>query len=154
MGYHLTILRTEAGELVPISTEQFGAAVLHVPALHLDDDALSARLVEGGSLKAVLTLDEGTVWTNVADAQTIAVMLQLAHRLDARVRGDEWETYRSPTETYVHPDDSAFVERERAQRTTRARKRFIWKAVRAVVLAAVTCLMIVNALHRCALRPY
>lgn len=34
-------------------------------------------------------------------------MLGLADELGARVRGDELETYRTPTETYRHRDDDA-----------------------------------------------
>lgn len=33
------------------------------------------------------------------------MMLEVAAQLNARVRGDEFETYRLPTETYTHPDD-------------------------------------------------
>lgn len=38
-------------------------------------------------------------------------MLKVAELLNGRVRGDEFETYKSPTEVYIHPDDKQGIER-------------------------------------------
>ena len=58
-------------------------------------------------------------------------MLDLAAPLGARVRGDEGETYRTPTESYVHPDDAR---RARADDAAVAARRWA-KTLAPVVIA-------------------
>jgi len=54
-------------------------------------------------------LDEGKLWVKNPSASFLATMIELAEKLSARVRGDEFETYRSPDETYEHPDDLELI---------------------------------------------
>ena len=44
----------------------------------------------------------------------IPALLELARELGARVRGDEFETYATPDQTYAHPDDRRLAELARA----------------------------------------
>jgi hypothetical protein len=109
MGYHLTILRTHAGESVPITEDEFADAVARVASLQLDEDRQTARYVRSDELRSTITLTDGEAWTNTAEEDVLTVMLELAALLKARVRGDEGESYQSVSETYVHPDDASDV---------------------------------------------
>ena len=61
----------------------------------------------------MLIWKNGEIWTKNPDRETLQVMLDLAERLKARVRGDELETYRTPEEIYKHPDDRVLIEASR-----------------------------------------
>lgn len=115
MGYHVTILRTEAGRQQPITEDEVRRAIvpmagrfevfsgtkqfwLHQPALGDDSE--------------ILVLSDGELWAKTPGEPFVALMIELAGYLGARVRGDEWETYRSVDDTYLHPDDE--VERDLA----------------------------------------
>lgn len=107
MGYHVTILRTAGARPVPITREE--AAEL----LRSRED-LSFRETPDGRLEfgpagepegPLLVWQDGEIWTDTPDERTLALMLDLSEGLGARVRGDELETYRTPTESYLHPDD-------------------------------------------------
>lgn len=53
-----------------------------------------------------LWLNDGKLWTTNPSEDTLTAMIAFAGHLGARVRGDELETYRTATETYLHPDDT------------------------------------------------
>ncbi len=55
-------------------------------------------------------------------------MIELAGALRARVRGDELETYRTPDESYTHPDDETGVDAatQETQRLIRRTRRRTW----------------------------
>jgi hypothetical protein len=112
MSYHVTILRTHGGKQLPIGREEVVAAVESRPDLQAspgDDGTLDVTVKARGEESPVLVWQDGEVWTRNPDADTLRLMIELAEALGARVRGDELETYRSPTESYVHPDDAAAV---------------------------------------------
>jgi hypothetical protein len=104
-----------------------------------------ARLFRGDEVRATLTWSDGEIWTKSPDDDVLAMLLQVANRLDARVRGDELETYRGVGDTYVHPDD-------RADRTTSERdiqrllaRRRLWRALRLAALVIACGLLLLNA---------
>jgi hypothetical protein len=57
------------------------------------------------SATASLTHFNGRLIIENPDQETLGWMLGLAADLDARVRRSGYRTYRTPTETYVHPED-------------------------------------------------
>ncbi len=113
MSYHITILRTKGGKRLPITGAEFAAAVGSFPELRFDSAVETAEYFRSGELRATLMLQDGDIWTKVAEPDVIEVMIRLANVLNARVRGDEFETYRTPDDTYAHPDDEE--EREEAE---------------------------------------
>lgn len=116
MGYHVSIIRTVEGRGIPIRPEELRALARSHEGLRLDEDpggAVRLGLADGGEAGPELVLQGGELWTKTPDRPTLAWMIELATELGARVRGDELETYRSPDETYLHPDDRR--EREGAQ---------------------------------------
>jgi hypothetical protein len=113
VSYHITILRTKKGKRYSIDGVEFAAAARGFPELRFDSAAGKADYFRAGELRASLFLQEGEIWTQVAEPDVIEVMIRLANVLEARVRGDEFETYRSVDDTYTHPDDEK--ERDEAE---------------------------------------
>jgi hypothetical protein len=85
-------------------------------------------------------LQDGQLWTTNPDDDEIETMLQVARRLNARVRGDELETFSSVRETYVHPDDAPLLRdiKERSHRTTARARTISW----VIKVGALTVLLI------------
>jgi hypothetical protein len=108
MGYHVTILRTSSATTpVPISREEVMTLLASRPDLtHSEGSAGSIEFGPGGAPDApLLVWQDGEIWTDGPDEPTLELMLELAEIWGARVRGDERETYRTASETYLHPDD-------------------------------------------------
>ena len=126
MSYHVAIVRTRNGARAPVSRAEVDALLSARPDLRsrpTDDGGL--EIIRGDTL---LVFEHGEIWTKNPDDVTLALLLELAAPLGARVRGDEFETYRTVNETYVHPDDREQAEAARREsadvvRQTRARQR-------------------------------
>jgi hypothetical protein len=104
MGYHVTILRTDQGKQLPISLEEAVSAASSIDGwryiespptfeFHRKDDSCTLRY------------KNGELWTKNPEEWQLGVMVALAMRLNARVRGDEWETYDETGNAFQHPDD-------------------------------------------------
>ncbi|HYD59499.1 MAG TPA: hypothetical protein VEC35_04055 [Noviherbaspirillum sp.] len=106
MGYHVTILRTQVRQTIPITK----AEILELAQIFPEwtYDAEQEALVSAGERvdAPALWFSEGKLWTTNPSDETITSMIALANHLHARVRGDEFETYRTVDETYLHPDDA------------------------------------------------
>ena len=122
------------------------AAARNLPELRVNVDEGTAEYFADGIRRATLVWNDGEIWTKVPEADVIAVMLRLAEPLKARVRGDEFETYRSPTETYIHPDDKEAAENAEALRqaslTKHKRFELAWNIVRVALLAIIALSLI------------
>ena len=111
MGYHVAILRTKNGQQESISIEEVKEAIVALHGFKLkpasppwkDCYEISFPSSEGEDI--VLLWQEGEIWTKNPEDQTMQGMLDLAKKLNARVRGDELETYKTIDESYQHPDD-------------------------------------------------
>lgn len=149
MAYHLTIVRTRDGTPVPITREETAAAVAARGGLATKDlpkGRWEIRAAGPGDVRSVLVWDDGEIWSRDPRPETIALMLELAARLGARVRGDEFETYRTPDDTYEHPDDAAAIAAARAEtRRLRRRSRLRQWSFHAAVATVFIVLMVVAA---------
>jgi hypothetical protein len=107
MSYHLTILRTAGTELVPIALDEAIAATSSLGDWQYlpSPPAFEHAGAEGAT---VIWHQDGQLWTSNPEPWSLAPMLELARRLDARVRGDEFETYETFDRTFLHPDDVIF----------------------------------------------
>lgn len=110
MGYHLTILRTVRRQLSPISPAELKDAVASLPgwAFQVQVDGPSEPQVTfslHGREIVTLWHRNGEWWTPTPPEAALQPMVDLANRLQARLRGDEGETYRSAEDSYAHPDD-------------------------------------------------
>jgi hypothetical protein len=147
MGYHLTILRTQGAKQLPISEVEFTEACQSQVGLDIADDPSVARFTCCGELVATLKLQDGEVWTNVAEPEVIGLMLELAEKLGARVRGDEGETYRSIDDVFTHPDDESGAVATESNVDHIRRKRAFWNIIRFLALLAAIGLIIANKLR-------
>lgn len=147
MGYHATILRTVAGKRQPIGRDEVEAVVASRKNLLLRDDGPSRVRIHlaGAQQPPILVLQNGEIWTNNPERETVVTMLELASALGARVRGDELETYRTPDEWYTHPDDERLIaQAKREAQVTRRRTQlasFTWLAGVLSVMAVVGLLV-------------
>ncbi|AVR96014.1 hypothetical protein C9I28_09930 [Pseudoduganella armeniaca] len=91
---------------------------LHSPYVLAPDARADARVHDPthGGEGNVLFLQVGELWASNPSLQLLGMMIELARELDARVRNDDFETYRTVFETYVHPDDAAQAALARAGR--------------------------------------
>jgi len=110
MGYHVTILRTKAGRPDPISRDEVVRALASMGGRLALDPAVpqAMQLVEPskGEASELLLMDEGELWAKSPGDEFVALMVELADLLGARVRGDEFETYRAHDDVDVHPEDA------------------------------------------------
>lgn len=132
MGYHVAILRTNEKQLVPITLQEVADIAARVPGWSYDAGQQALLATDNGDDSLALWLSDGELWTSNPDAESLRKMLALAERLGGRVRGDELETYRSPDEAYLHPDDAEAKAQEQEEvsaimRRTR-RNQFILNA--------------------------
>lgn len=132
MGYHVTILRTSGKKRIPFSREEVNSVERAFPMWSYKENDKALVPKDGEDIGA-LWFSEGVIWTKNPSEETIKQMLLIAEHLHARVRGDELETYRTPTETYLHPDDaeehkSSREEVDRIIRRTRI-KSFVFHSV-------------------------
>ncbi|HEY0062343.1 MAG TPA: hypothetical protein VGC21_09500 [Telluria sp.] len=120
MGYHLTILRTSGAHPRPISLTELTAALAvlggRLALSRADDGALHITDPARGDASPLLILDEtvGELWSSGPDDQFISRMIELGNLMGARVRGDEYETYRSVDQPYIHADDHALLAEQEA----------------------------------------
>lgn len=135
MGYHVRILRTQAGQELPISRDEVEVLARNIGAKIEPSSLRGAELdfvlpVEQGARSYRFIFQHGQLWTNNPEEDELVAMIEVANRLNARVRGDEFETYRSANETYIHSDDkneldqSEVVSKRAVQRTKRTRTIF------------------------------
>ena len=105
MGYHVTILRTKGKRTVPISMEEVLALPAVFPQWKYDADQEGLVSLDEREDAPALWFSDGELWTSNPSDETLTAMIAIADHLGARVRGDEMETYRTATESYLHPDD-------------------------------------------------
>lgn len=133
MGYHVTILRTQNGRSVPITRTEVDSLLASLPGsrIHPDErneDVLNVVIAKDGKDVSWLAFRDGELWTKNPEDDEIQVMIDIATRLGARVRGDEFETFRTPTETFFHPDDKHDIQRaeESTKQLRKAAQRRQW----------------------------
>lgn len=113
MGYHVRIVRGDfpsKGRDISSDGNSFIEAALGRLGFSIEAGASGSGKQlyrRRGENEVCLFLDDGEVWAKNPDETDIEAMIEIAEELGggARVRGDEGETYRSATETYIHPDD-------------------------------------------------
>jgi len=155
MGYHVTILRTEAGIQRQITEDEVRRAIVPMAGrLEVYPDTNEFWLYQPalGEKSEILILDkdEGELWAKTPGETFTALMIELAGYLGARVRGEELETYRSLDDVYIHSDDQAewdLAYSPEARKSTRSRAagqtrhRLAMCALIAVVLSAIVLLL-------------
>lgn len=104
MSYLVSIVRTDRHGSVPITLEEAIAATRKIAGWrHVEEDSSFHR--QHGEDFFVLWHKDGELWAKTPDARELDSMIELAGVLDARVRGDEFETYETSERCYAHADD-------------------------------------------------
>jgi hypothetical protein len=143
MGYHVNILRGKEPELSPILKSEIEELVKHFPDLRIErpiskSAELDLVISKDGADISRFTLQDGKIWTKNPDEIGIQAMINIAKYLGARVRGDEFETYESLDNTYIHPEDrdeARFAqEKSAAYLTQHNRTKTIWWIIKVVSL--------------------
>lgn len=106
MGYHVTILRTQERQTIPIAKVEVLELAKIFPKWTYDANQDALVSTDEHAEAPALWFSEGKLWTTTPSDETLTSMIALANHLHARVRGDEFETYRTANETYLHPDDA------------------------------------------------
>lgn len=132
MGYHVTILRTEHGVQAPLQLDHIKTVMApHAGWRFVEGDQSFIKPAEDGE-DCVLWFEEGELWTKSPSEQSLAYMIEIAKPLQARVRGDEFETYESLDKWYVHPDDAESKRKMDSEnnrvRSSMQRRRWIFRA--------------------------
>jgi hypothetical protein len=140
MGYDVAILKTAKGRRLPVLDNETEQLLAQVPGWEYDK--LGQTLLRTAEEERGFWLDVSRTELTAKEPTEpqIALMLELAARLGARVRGDELETYRSPTETYHHPDDERLLASTRplgAAPSTRSEKLIRYIKIGALLLLAL-----------------
>lgn len=104
MSYHVTILRTNQGVQLPISLEEAVSVASNIEGWRYYESPPTFEF-QGKPGSCTLWYQDGEIWTKNPEEWQLDVMVTLARRLNARVRGDDWETYDSADKTIQHPDD-------------------------------------------------
>jgi hypothetical protein len=144
MGCHVTILRTRGKVALPIGEDEIERAASALSGWRYD--RAERTLHADGGLRLWFT--DGELWTKNPDDVALERMIALAEVLDARVRGDEGETYRSPDDAYAHPDDeddrraAAGVS---AQWARRERRTWLFRGIVVALLAIAAGRRLVQA---------
>jgi hypothetical protein len=116
MGYHISIVRTRNGGADPVAKAEVESLIESMPGSRLEHDDRSVNIekvvfVRDGKEVSWLSFQAGRLWTKNPDDDEIEVMIDVAKQLNARVRGDDFETFLSPSETFLHPDDRVEIQR-------------------------------------------
>lgn len=145
MSYHVTILRTKGKRSVPITQEEVLALAAAFPEWTYDAEQKALVLGKGKQAPA-LWFAKGELWTKNPSEDTLTAMLALARELGARVRGDELETYRTATQSYLHPDDArAKAESDADTRALIRRTRLRSLALHAAIFGSFALLIVLFA---------
>ncbi|MDP1633742.1 MAG: hypothetical protein Q8L69_03545, partial [Gallionellaceae bacterium] len=99
----VTILRSSQGKQHPISLNEAVSAAKGIEGWSYSENPPTFEYSNAEGTCA-LWYQDGELWTKNPEKWCINAMLVLARRLEARVRGDEWETYDAD-KTYLHADD-------------------------------------------------
>jgi len=105
MGYHVEIIRTDHGARVPIELGDASAALFRLAGWRRLESADAFARQGADGTQELLQFENGALWASSPSEAMLADMLSAARALNARVRGDELETYESSEKWSVHPDD-------------------------------------------------
>ena len=105
MSYLVSILRSKNGTFFPIKLEEVRSAINGLDDWKYHEHERTFVAQNDGKESCALSLEKGELWTKNPSPWALEKMINLAGSLDARVRGDEFETYETVDRYYIHPDD-------------------------------------------------
>lgn len=122
MSSRVTILKTRHGKPEPIVLADLSRAATALPHVDVAETGDRLRILQSGTELFTLYWEEGEAWTADPDESALELMIDIADRMGARVRSDEFETYRAANDRYFHPDDERAFARVRLEVETLSRE--------------------------------
>lgn len=146
MSYHLEIVSDD--KHAPLSFGKILEAASGRADLVPGGDSESLIVKRAGGLEAPLYWDEkrATLSTDQPETDVLAVMIGLAAEVGGRVRGERFETYRTPFEFYRHPEDFEAA-KEMEGRVAKLHRRRTWKGLLAAFALPACVLLILFGLN-------
>jgi predicted Zn-dependent protease len=124
MTYRISIIRSSQKDR--LSFEEIIDTISGLAGFktNLNGEPPSVTLLRAGGLETELFWNavECSLFTLKPETDIIAAMIKLAGTLGGRVRGQNFESYTTPFETYVHPEDSDSARRTEQQAAQQRRK--------------------------------
>lgn len=127
MSHRVAVVRTP-----PIAYDEFvrtAAGAAHLVVAAGPDGELRISVLRAGGLVQALDWRDGTIEAIDPESDVLAVLIALADRLGARVRDEDLLSYRTPFETWEHPEDAAaraaYVQHLSAARRRRQRRQWL-----------------------------
>lgn len=148
MGYHVELVRNGRHK---VAWEELAVAAASRAGWGVDHAKRQIEIVIHGEPRGVLIWEVDAPWLKSPDDDALVALIDLAADLDARVRGDELESYRSPEDWYIHPDDTAahaaatYASQDFLAR--RKRNKLLWDGFRFLVLAFLAILLVHRILN-------
>lgn len=143
MGHHVAVVRAAGEHARPIRPDELrqlsqGHADFVVESGVSRQGRPTQVLVHGRDSSAPCRLqfdeDSGELWMANPTRAELDIMLRVAHALGGRVRDDGFRTFRTATDTWIHPDDevarSASIDLNRAHVQRKWRMDRVWWCVR------------------------
>lgn len=126
MGRYVQILRTVSGTSQPFSRSEVDRALREMNgclAFLPGSENTQLYMPALGDEREVIVCEDEELWAKNPGEPLVEAMIELAGHLGARVRNDDFETLRSLTDSYLHPDDRA--ERDAAAAAAAGRGRML-----------------------------
>jgi hypothetical protein len=105
MGYDVSVIRTVSGRRQRFSVDDFSTLARNYPEWSYDSASETLERRSGDEQGFWMSASAMELTAKEPTERQIELTLEVAHALGARVRGDNLETYRTPTDTFNHPDD-------------------------------------------------
>lgn len=132
MGYHVSIVRTsaeDAGESSSIYQSEVIETATRLGFSIKYNQENEVELISKGTDEEEVTLffDNSELWAKNPSDLTLESMLEIANVIgnEARVRGDEGETYTDRDTTFTHPHDFSAVESAKSHTDWKGRASWI-----------------------------
>ncbi|MGJ8660943.1 MAG: hypothetical protein ACSHXL_02805 [Bacteroidota bacterium] len=148
----VSIIRTS--DLGALNLEEVFAAAQEFPSLHIDYEKRELVITRAGGLESRLiwNAELQELISHEAESDVITVMIQLADKLEARVRDEFLRTYITPTELYEHSDDIERIQSINKQFNRQA-KSLRWRNLLARFVAPLGVVLMIFLLNYLGLWP-
>ena len=145
MSYLVVILRTRGQLELPLTEDEVQSAVAGFKYLNTRKNSRGLVEIVGADNddSFVFTLIEGQIVAKNPSHDHLQLLIDLARTLDARVRGDEMETYCSPTETFLHEDDCEEINKIQADVAFRRKRARLSQLRLNLILFSVALLLVI-----------
>lgn len=109
MGYHLNLIKNDGKSFV---LNDIKTALQNNTDFELQEKDKVVKIVSKKEENDLVAFyHNGMIWSEKYTVELIIFLLKLSSILDARVRGDEFETYKTSTKTFIHPEDIELIKK-------------------------------------------